>query len=252
MFKRMTLLLCLAVNALPASAQETLRIYAASSMTNAVEALVDAYQQQHDVKLVTVFGGSSSLARQIEVGAPADLFISASEDWADYLVEKSLVEKQQVVTLAANRLVLIRPTAQPIEAFDLQNLTAWQAALADSRLAVAQVDAVPAGVYAKQALQHLGVWAGLEARLAQTNNVRIVLALVERGESPLGIVYKTDAILSDKVAMVSDFPEQSHQAIRYPLVQLNDKAANTELVAFLRSAAAQQILQRFGFESVSE
>ncbi|EOW2076316.1 molybdate ABC transporter substrate-binding protein [Vibrio mimicus] len=252
MFKRILLLLCIAFNVQVVSAKETLHIYAASSMTNAVNALVEAYQQQHDVKLVTVYGGSSSLARQIEAGAPADLFISANEEWANYLVEKSLVKPQNVTTLAANRLVLIRPSTQPIEAFDVQNVSAWQAALADSRLAVAQVDAVPAGIYAKQALQHAGVWSQLESRLAQTNNVRLALALVERGESPLGIVYKTDAMLSDKVTIVTTFSAQSHQAIRYPLAQLNDKAASAELVAYFRSAQAQQILQGFGFESASE
>lgn len=113
MLTRILLLLCVALNAPLASAKETLHIYAASSMTNAVNALVADYSQQHDVKLVTVYGGSSSLARQIEAGAPADLFISANEEWANYLVEKGLVKPNKVVTLAANSLVLIRPTAQP-------------------------------------------------------------------------------------------------------------------------------------------
>lgn len=112
MLTRILLLLCVALNAPLASAKETLHIYAASSMTNAVNALVADYSQQHDVKLVTVYGGSSSLARQIEAGAPADLFISANEEWANYLVEKGLVKPNKVVTLAANSLVLIRPTAQ--------------------------------------------------------------------------------------------------------------------------------------------
>lgn len=137
MLTRILLLLCVALNAPLASAKETLHIYAASSMTNAVNALVADYSQQHDVKLVTVYGGSSSLARQIEAGAPADLFISANEEWANYLVEKGLVKPNMVVTLAANSLVLIRPTAQPVASFELQDAAAWQAALADSRLAVA-------------------------------------------------------------------------------------------------------------------
>lgn len=115
MLTRILLLLCVALNAPLASAKETLHIYAASSMTNAVNALVADYSQQHDVKLVTVYGGSSSLARQIEAGAPADLFISANEEWANYLVEKGLVKPNKVVTLAANSLVLIRPTAQPVQ-----------------------------------------------------------------------------------------------------------------------------------------
>ncbi len=143
MLTRILLLLCVALNAPLASAKETLHIYAASSMTNAVNALVADYSQQHDVKLVTVYGGSSSLARQIEAGAPADLFISANEEWANYLVEKGLVKPNKVVTLAANSLVLIRPTAQLMASFELQDAAAWQTALADSRLAVAQVDAVP-------------------------------------------------------------------------------------------------------------
>lgn len=254
MLRRLAFLLCMVCTTQVAYATETLHIYAASSMTNAVNALVKAYQAQHDVKLVTVYGGTSSLARQIEAGAPADLFISANDEWANYLVEKSIVTQQQIVPLAANRLVLICPSAQPIDAFDVQNIAAWQAALADSRLAVAQVDAVPAGVYAKQALQYAGVWSQLESesRLAQTNNVRLALALVERGESPLGIVYKTDAMLSDKVSIVTGFAEQSHQPIRYPLVQLNDKVASAELTAYLRSDEAQSILQGFGFESVGQ
>ncbi len=114
------------------------------------------------------------------------------------------------------------------------------------------MDAVPAGMYAKQALQHAGVWPELESRLAQTNNVRLALALVERGESPLGIVYKTDALLGDKVTNVTAFSEKSHPPIRYPLAQLNDKTASAEWKAYFRSDAAQQIFQRFGFESVSE
>ncbi|MFV0448159.1 MAG: molybdate ABC transporter substrate-binding protein [Vibrio sp.] len=230
-------------------AKDTVTIYAASSMTNAVGDLVETYKKQHDVNVVTVFGGSSSLARQIESGAPADIFLSANEKWVSYLIDKKIVEASKVSLIAGNQLVLIKPTGADIKPFDLTQKDQWKTILSQSRMAVGNTDAVPVGIYAKEALTNLDVWSSVEARLAQTNNVRNALALVERGESALGIVYKTDALLTDQVTIVTTFDPSLHGTIHYPLVQLNDKLSSQQLMDFVQSNEAKVILNKYGFRT---
>ncbi|MBD0787169.1 molybdate ABC transporter substrate-binding protein [Vibrio sp. Y2-5] len=230
-------------------AKDTVTIYAASSMTNAVGDLVDAYKQQYDSDVVTVFGGSSSLARQIESGAPADVFLSANEKWVSYLINNKLVESDKVSLIAGNQLVLIKPVSSPTQSFELGQIEEWARVLEDSRIAVGNTDSVPVGIYAKEALSNLGVWSDVRSKLAQTNNVRSALALVERGESALGIVYRTDALLSEKVTIVQVFESSLHGTIHYPLVQLNDKLSSKQLVDFIQSDEAKTILNKYGFRT---
>lgn len=230
-------------------AQETLHIYAASSMTNAVNELIHLYQSQHEVKVIAVFGGSSSLARQIEHGAPADVFLSANDEWVMYLVNKKKLKEEHVMLLATSHLVLIQPahTAQP--SFDITNGQAWLQRLNGGRLAVGNTEAVPIGIYSKEVLTSLGVWDTVRSRLAQTNNVRLALALVERGEAPLGMVYNTDALTSRKVSIVTEFDSSLHSPIHYPLVQLNDKSSTVSLINFLTSSQTKSILATYGFNT---
>ncbi|NGZ13899.1 molybdate ABC transporter substrate-binding protein [Vibrio aestuarianus] len=238
-----TVLFCCA-NAL---AQEKITIYAASSMTNAVNELVESYQMRSDSELVTVYAGSAALARQIEQGAPADVFISANDKWVTHLIKKDVIERRNVSLLAGNQLVLIASNTSPLSALAVNDANAWLSELEGSRLAVGNVIAVPAGMYAKEALTGLNVWSALSSRLAQTNNVRLVLALVERQEADLGIVYKTDALMSNKVKVIHQFTPQLHSAIHYPLVKITNKEGVDMLVQYLQSDEAKQILQKHGF-----
>ncbi|PNH89429.1 molybdate ABC transporter substrate-binding protein [Vibrio diazotrophicus] len=247
--KQIILYLVLLLSSHSVLAKDTVTIYAASSMTNAVGDLVEAYNQQHDSHIVTVFGGSSSLARQIESGAPADVFLSANEKWVSYLVEKKLADIDKVSLIAGNQLVLIKPASSPTQSFKLDQKQEWNKVLDDSRIAVGNTDSVPVGIYAKETLTNLGVWSEVKSKLAQTNNVRSALALVERGESALGIVYKTDALLTDKVEMLQSFEPSLHGAIHYPLVQLNDKLSSKQLVDFIQSDEARSILNKYGFRT---
>ncbi|NAW69085.1 molybdate ABC transporter substrate-binding protein [Vibrio sp. V27_P1S3P104] len=230
-------------------AQETVHIYAASSMTNAVNDLIRLYQSHHDTKVVAVFGGSSSLARQIEHGAPADVFLSANDDWMTYLIGKNKVQEAQVALLASNQVVLIQPANLNLTAFDVADSQQWTQRLTGERLAVGNTDAVPIGIYSKQVLTTLGVWDTVRSRLAQTNNVRLALALVERGEAPLGMVYKTDALTSNKVAIVLEFDSALHSPIHYPVAQLNNKPSSASFMTFLTSSDAKGILTSYGFNT---
>lgn len=228
-------------------AQEKITIYAASSMTNAVNELIDSYQMQSDVELVPVYAGSAALARQIEQGAPADIFISANDKWVTHLIKENVIDRRDVSLLAGNQLVLIASNSSPLSTLAAHDVNAWLSALDGSRLAVGNVMSVPAGMYAKEALTELNVWSALSSKLAQTNNVRLVLALVERQEADLGIVYKTDALMSNKVKMIHEFAPQLHSAIHYPLVRITNKEGVDMLVRYLQSDEVKQILQKHGF-----
>ncbi|EEX31904.1 molybdenum ABC transporter, periplasmic molybdenum-binding protein ModA [Vibrio coralliilyticus ATCC BAA-450] len=215
-------------------------------MTNVIKALAEKYQAETGVKVTPVFAGSSSLARQILSGAPADLYISANTKWSDYLVQQGVINGDAVTYIAHNQLVVISPKADaaPLE---LESLEQWSKRLSGQRLAIGQTNSVPAGVYAKEALESLGLWGGLNGQLAPVNNVRVALTLVERGETPLGIVYKTDALVSDKVKVIGTFPASSHTAITYPMAELNDKQTTKDFAAFIESAQAQAVFKQNGF-----
>ncbi|ASG09387.1 molybdate ABC transporter substrate-binding protein [Vibrio ordalii] len=232
-------------------AQEKITVYAASSMTNAVNELIAAYQPKQPLDIVPVYAGSSALARQIEQGAPADIFISANDNWVTHLLNKNIVTSDKVTLLAGNQLVLIAPQSSKLNSLVVNDVAAWLDALNGSRLAIGNTMAVPVGMYAKEALEKLKVWSSLAPMLAQTNNVRLVLALVERQEAALGIVYKTDALMSNKVKVVHEFDSSLHSAIHYPLVQLTERDTVNQFMLFLRSDQAKSILQNYGFSVIT-
>ncbi len=223
-------------------------VFAAASLKNAMDDVAGAWHEASGDDAVVAYAGSSQLARQIEEGAPADLFISANPDWMDYLEKAGLIDAASRKDLLGNRLVLVAHgrDAPPVEIgpdLDLAGL------LGQGRLAMAMVDSVPAGMYGKAALQHLGLWTGLEDRIAQTDNVRAALTLVALGEAPYGIVYATDAAAADDVTVVGTFPEASHPPIIYPIALTADgkEPAARELLAFITSPEARPFFQRQGF-----
>lgn len=223
-------------------------VLAAASLQESLEAAADDWEAQGNPRPTLSFAGTSSLARQIEAGAPADLFISADEKWMDELEGKGLIQPPSRVSFLENRLVLIAPAASEVE-LALEPGLALAAALGEGRLAMADPDAVPAGRYAKEALTALGAWDGLAGKIARAENVRAALALVNRGEAPLGIVYETDAVAEAGVRMVGRFPAGSHVPISYPLARVSG-SDNPEAEAFRRyllSPEASAIFQRFGF-----
>lgn len=233
----------------PAQAEPTVRVFAAASLTDALNAAIARYERAHDVDVVPVYAASSTAARQIARGAPADLYLSANARWMDWLAE-------QGVALAArddllyNRLELIAAPSAASAPVTPGEGTPLSALLADGeRLAVGDPDHVPAGLYARQALRALGEWQALAPRLARADNVRAALALVARGEAPLGIVYRTDALAGDAVHRLGTFPADSHPPIRYP-VALIDPPAGEAARAFrdwLDGEAARAIFVEHGF-----
>jgi len=239
------------VGAAPAMAQDVL-VFAAASMKNALDDAGAAYAQRTGKKAAFSLAASSALAKQIESGAPADLFASADLDWMDYLDQRGLIRPGTRSNLLGNRLVLIAPanatTAIRIApGFDLAR------ALGDGRLAMADPASVPAGKYGRAALEALGAWPGVQAKVASAENVRAALALVSRGETPLGIVYETDAIADKGVRIVDRFPPESHPPIVYPVAVTKD-SRNPDaagLLAFLRSPEAAAIFERHGFTSLA-
>jgi molybdate transport system substrate-binding protein len=242
-------LLLVTLAALPARAQTvTLTVFAAASMKNALDDINAAFTKATGIKVVASLAASSALAKQIEQGAPADVFASADLDWMDYLEQKKLIKDGTRLNLLGNRLVLIASKDSKLgdvasgPGFDLAKLAGG------GRIAVADVRAVPAGKYAKAALEKLGGWAAVETKLAPTENVRAALALVGRGEAPLGIVYETDAKIEPNVKIVGRFPEDSHPAITYPVaLTATAKPDATKYLAFLRSSATKTIFETHGF-----
>lgn len=244
----------LAMMAMPSRA-EPLTVFAAASLKNAFDAIGEAFTQETGAEVVFSYAGTSVLARQIEQGAPADVFVSAHPIWVDYLDERGLIDAETSSTFAGNRLVLVAPSTTVIDAPpDLTSADDVLAILgADGRLAVALVDAVPAGIYAREAMESLGIWVALEPRLAQADNVRAALFLVARGEAPLGIVYASDAQADEAVFAAVTLPLHSHSAIRYSasrVAQSRNPFAEPFLT-FLIGGEAQEILAQNGFSSVS-
>lgn len=223
-------------------------VFAASSLKEALDEQVSAWSARTGHRVRVSYAGSNALARQIESGAPANLFISADDEWMDYLARKNLVVVASRRDLVGNDLVLIAPAAvaKPMTIAPGFPLTA---ALAGGRLAVANPDAVPAGKYAKAALTKLGVWASVEGQTARAENVRAALAFVARAEAPLGIVYRTDAMAEPRVSIVGTFPPDSHPAIVYPaaIVAGQETTAARALLDALLTADARIVWKRFGF-----
>jgi molybdate transport system substrate-binding protein len=244
--RRLLVLLSLLLAA-PAFAAPPL-VLAAASLQESLNAAADAWAARRHERPVLSFAASSALARQIEAGAPADIFISADEPWMDDVAKHNLVRPGTRASFLANKLVLVAPaaSARPVAirpGFPLAKL------LGDGKLAMGEVNSVPAGKYGREALTRLSVWDAVAPRVAGADNVRSALALVERGEAPYGIVYATDALASKGVKAVGIFPESSHAPITYP-VALLATSASPDAEAFRRfllSGAGKAIFRRYGF-----
>ncbi|MDO4626824.1 MAG: molybdate ABC transporter substrate-binding protein [Pasteurellaceae bacterium] len=230
-------------------AQAKVTVFAAASMTNALEQIKTEYQKANPKEEIAFsFASSSVLAKQIEQGAPADLFVSADQKWMDYLADKQLIVANTRAVLVGNSLVMIAPKDSKISTVDFSN-NKWEAALNGSFLAVGDPEHVPAGIYAKTALTNLGQWSDVENKLARADSVRKALALVEVGESPLGIVYGTDAAISQKVKIVGVFPDSSHPPVEYPvaIVKDHDNAESQAFLRYLESDIAKNVFKQYGF-----
>lgn len=223
-------------------------VLGAASLQESLNAAADAWAAQGHARPVISLAASSALAHQIEAGAPADLFISADEKWMDEVAGKGLIRAASRVDLLTNSLVLVAPAASKLRLKITKGFALAQA-LGDGRLAMGTVTAVPAGIYAKQALTALGVWDQVATKIAGTDSVRSALALVTRGQAPLGIVYGTDAQTEPGVQVVGVFPEASHDPIRYPAALLTASTSPdaASFSRFLQSAKGKAIFRRFGF-----
>jgi molybdate transport system substrate-binding protein len=233
----------------PAQAQDkSLTVFAAASMKNALDDIDAAFTAKTGVKVAASYAASSTLAKQIEQGAPADIFLSADTDWMDYATGKKNINEQTRVNLLGNSIVLIAPKDSKIDnvtigqGFDLAKLAG------DGKIATGDVKAVPVGKYAKAALEKLGAWQAAEPKFAMADSVRAALTLVARGEAALGIVYSTDAKIEPGVKIIGTFPADSHPPIIYPVAATaTAKPEATEYLAFLRSALAKTTLEKYGF-----
>lgn len=241
-------LLLAPVGAMAAPAKEAPVVLAAASLQESMNAAADAWKAKGHPRPRISFAASSALARQIASGAPADVFVSADEPWMDDIAAKGLVRKGTRVSFLRNALVLVAPKASTVRLRIAPNMP-LAAALGGGRLAVGDPAAVPAGIYARQSLTKLGVWASVQGRLAPAENVRAALALVNRGAAPLGVVYATDARAEPGVRVVGLFPESSHDPISYPIATLA-ASRNPEGEGFRRfliSSEGKAIFRRFGF-----
>ncbi len=233
----------------PALAQDkTLTVFAAASMKNALDEIDSAFTAKAGIKVVASYAASSTLAKQIEQGAPADIFVSADTDWMDYAAARKDIDEPTRINLLGNSIVLIAPKDSAIDhvaigpGFDLAKLAGA------GKIAIGDVRAVPAGKYAKAALEKLGAWEAAESKFAMADNVRGALTLVARGEAVLGIVYSTDAKVEAGVKIVGAFPVDSHPPIIYPVAATRTaKAGAAGYLAFLRSFAAKAVFEKYGF-----
>lgn len=244
------LLIAVSLASTAARAQDNagLTVFAAASLKEALDEAAAAYRKQTGVPVRVSYAASSALARQIEQGAPADVFFSADLEWMDYLQQRNRLDVATRRSLLGNRLVLIAPRASKARV-DLKRPATLLAALGDGRLAVGQTRTVPAGKYAKASLESLSLWNGVRPRLAESESVRAALMLVARGETRLGIVYASDAKAEPDVRVVAIFPEDSHPPIVYPVAALRGARAAqaARFVQWLASPAADALFTKRGF-----
>ena len=223
---------------------KTITVFAAASLTNALDDVDTDFTKQSGIKIVARYGASSALAKQIEQGAPADVFASADLQWMDHCVRK----KDTRVNLLGNKLVLIAAKDIKIDhvtigpGLDLAKLAG------DGRVATGDVREVPVGLYAKAVLERLGAWAAVEPKIAMSENVRVALGLVARGEAPLGIVYETDAKIEPAVKVIGVFPDNTQDPIIYPVALTETaKPDAAQYLSFLRSQTAKSVFEKYGF-----
>jgi molybdate transport system substrate-binding protein len=231
-----------------AAEEKSITVFAAASLKNALDEVDTLFTKQSGIKVVASYAASSTLMKQIEQGAPADVFFSADIDWMDYGATHNLIKNDTRENLLGNRLVLIAPKDSKIgnvtiaPGFDLAALAG------NGRIATGDVRAVPAGLYAKAALEKLGIWSSVESKIAMADNVRAALVLVARGEAPLGIVYETDAKIDPSVKVIGVFPDDSHPPIIYPVAMTKDaKPDAAQYLAFLTTPEAKAVFERYGF-----
>lgn len=251
LLSRLSALVCatiLAASAAWAQPRADVTIYAAASLRDALDELAREYERQGRGKAAISYAGSPTLARQIEKGAPADIFISADTDWMDYLAKLGLIRIETRVTLLSNRLVLIVPAGSQT-ALKIEPGFPLAALLGDRRLAMADPESVPAGKYGRAALEALGVWKAVAAKVARTENVRAALALVVRAEAPFGVVYRTDALEERRVRIIGEFSRSLHPEIVYPAAVVAGGRSKIayEYLRYLRSTAARTVWDRHGF-----
>jgi molybdate transport system substrate-binding protein len=248
-----TLLLTLDATTTRAADAANPLVFAAASLKNALDDAAALYRQKSGKDVTLNYAGSATLANQIEQAAPADIFFSANIDWMDYLEERGLIDEGSRATLLANAIVLVAPSDSDATIEIGPNMPLAEILGSDGHLAMANVDSVPAGLYGKAALEHLGIWDAVAGRVVQADNVRSALAFVASGEAPLGIVYATDAAAEPAVRVLGEFPADSHPPIRYPVAltaasQSPDAAA---FLDFLKSDAARPAFETEGFVMVA-
>jgi molybdate transport system substrate-binding protein len=232
--------------AIPAQAQTSITVFAAASLTDTMKAIGEAYKAKTGTAVILSFGGSNTLAQQIDQGANADLFMSADSQWMDFLAKNNRIDTASRKDLLGNRLVLIGGTnAKPVTItakFDLAG------ALAGGRLAMANPESVPAGIYGKAALTSLGVWDSVSDKIASAENVRAAMQFVSRGEAPYGIVYETDSKIDPGVHIVGAFPESSHPPIVYPVALTKTaQLAAKDFLTYLSGPEAKAVFEKAGF-----
>ena len=243
---------CAAGASAAAAAQdtETVLVFAAASLTDVLDELGHAFTGQTRVPVKSSLAASSVLAKQIEAGAPADVFFSADLDWMDYLDQRKLLRPGSRRVVVLNRLVLIAPVDSKVSVKIAPGFDLLQA-LGDGKLATGDPESVPVGKYAHTALEKLGVWDRVSPRIVRAENVRSALAFVARGEAPLGIVYRTDALAEKRVRIVDVFPQDSHPPVTYPIALTARAGPQAQrFVEFVTSDAAKLIFRKYGFEPV--
>lgn len=241
----LALLLC---SPLVARAEEAVRVFAAASLTSALTDIAAQWSAQSGHTAPTLaFAASSALAKQIEAGAPADVFVSADQNWMDYLQQRDRIEVSTRADLLGNSLVLIVPKGRRFKA-EMRKGFEFAKAF-DGKLCTGEPGVVPVGIYAKQSLEALGWWEAIKPRIVGTDDVRTALNFVERGECPAGIVYATDAAISDKVETVATFPEDTHKPVVYPIALVRDaRPQSREFLRYLQSSKqAAAVFERYGF-----
>jgi molybdate transport system substrate-binding protein len=244
-----TLCLSMLCGAPGARADEPVIVFAAASLKTALDAAAIAFHADGGAEVKISYGGSLALARQIVAGAPADIFASADEQSMDEAVKGAVIKTESRVDLLSNQLVVVAPKQSSVDALPLTP-EAFTQAIGSGHLATGEVNTVPVGRYAKEALRNLGLWTVVEPHLAMTDNVRAALAFVARGEAPLGIVYATDAAADATVKIVATFPEASHAPIVYPfaLTASSHNESATKFLVWLKSSPGRMIFDRQGFK----
>ncbi|MES2501078.1 MAG: molybdate ABC transporter substrate-binding protein [Pseudomonadota bacterium] len=248
-FNRFFLLILLSftVHLSAAEPDKKIVVFAAASLTDAITEIAAIYEKEKGVEIQTSFASSSTLAKQIENGAPADIFISADTKWMQYLKEKNVLKNATTANLLGNHLVLIAPKGK---GFKINADKGFNFANAfEGKLCTGETESVPVGIYAKQALKSLGWWDAIKSRIVGTQDVRAALVNVERGECAAGIVYATDAKVSDKVETVMVFDKNSHDAIVYPIsLTINANSNTMPFYNYLKSEPAKAVFTKYGFQ----